>query len=111
MFAPSPEDLETLLEDALLLGDEAAVLALFDAAAVVITGPHISGPRQALAELTALGYVASSRVVTRWRGLAIVVGDDTVNVSCRASDGTWRLVAAIRRPDPSPQPGRELSSG
>lgn len=98
MFASSPEELETLLEDAVLLGDEAAVAVLFEAGAVVITGPRIAGPEQALAELGQLGYVASTRTVTVRRDIAVVVGDHAVNVSCRASDGAWRLVAAIVRP-------------
>ena len=98
MTASSPEELETLLEDAVLLGDEAAVLSLFDAGAVVITGPRVTGPEHALAELATLGYVAATRTVTERRDLAVIVGDHTVNVSCRAPDGVWRLVAAIVRP-------------
>jgi hypothetical protein len=98
MFASSPEELETLLEDAVLLGDEAAVAALFDAGAVLVTGPRITGPKQALAELARLGYVATTRTVTVRRDIAVVVGDHAVNVSFRAPDGAWRLVAAIVRP-------------
>jgi hypothetical protein len=98
MSASSPEELETLLEDAVLLGDEAAVLALFDAGAVLITGPCVTGPGTALAELAALGYVAGTRTVSERRDLAVIVGDHAVNVSYRAPDGGWRLVAAIVRP-------------
>jgi hypothetical protein len=98
MFASSPEELETLLEDAVLLGDEAAVAALFDAGAVLVTGPRITGPKQALAELAKLEYVATTRTVTVRRDIAVVVGDHAVNVSFRAPDGAWRLVATIVRP-------------
>jgi hypothetical protein len=98
MSASTPEELETLLEDAVLLGDEAAVAALFDTGAVLINGPRIHGPEQALAELAKLGYVATTRAVTVRRNLAVVVGDHGVNVSIRAPDGAWRLVAAIVRP-------------
>ncbi len=98
MSALSPEELETLLEDAVLLGDEAAVAALFDEGAVLITGPRITGPEQALAVLAKLGYAASTRTVTVRRDIAVVVGDHAVNVSFRARDGAWRLVAAIVRP-------------
>jgi len=97
MSASSPEELETLLEDAVLLGDDAAVAALFDAGAVLITGPRIAGPKQALAELAQLGYVAATRTVTVRRDIAVVVGDHTVNVSFRSPDGSWRLIAAIAR--------------
>ena len=98
MSASSPEELETLLEDAVLLGDEAAVMSLFGAGAVLITGPRVTGPETALAELATLGYVAATRTVTERRDLAVIVGDHAVNVSCRAPDGVWRLVAAIVRP-------------
>jgi hypothetical protein len=97
MFASSPEELDTLLEDAVLLGDGAAVTALFDEGAVLISGPRISGPQQALAELADLGYVAATRTVTLRRDVAVVVGDHAVNISTRAPDGAWRLLAAIIR--------------
>ncbi len=102
MSASSPEELETLLEDAVLLGDEAAVLSLFDAGAVLITGPHVIGPEKAMAELATLGYVAATRIVIERRDLAVIVGDHAVNVSLRAPDGAWRLVAAIVRPRTPP---------
>lgn len=100
MFASSPEELEMLLEDAVLLGDEAAVGSLFDAGAVLITGPRIAGPEQALAELSKLGYVASTRTVSVRHDAAVVVGDHAVNVSFRAPDGAWLLVATIVRARP-----------
>lgn len=98
MSASSPEELETLLEDAVLLGDQAAVLSLFEAGAVLITGPRVTGPQQALAELASLGYVAATRTVTGRREVAVIVGDHAVNVSCRGPEGFWRLVATIVRP-------------
>lgn len=98
MSASSPKELETLLEDAVLLRDEAAVAALFEPDAVLITGPGITGPEQALAELAKLGYVAATRTVTLRPCLAVVVGDHAVNVSVRDPDGAWRLVATITRP-------------
>lgn len=98
MSASSPEELETLLEDAVLLGDEAAVLSLFEAGAVLITGSRVTGPEQALTELASLGYVAAARTVTGRREVAVIVGDHAVNVSCRSPDGSWRLVATIMRP-------------
>lgn len=98
MSASSPEELETLLEDAVLLGDESAVAALFDEGAVLITGRRITGPKQALAELAKLGYVASTRTVTVRRDLAVVVSDHAVNISIHGPDRAWRLVAAVVRP-------------
>ena len=109
MSASSPEELETLLEAAVLLGDEAAVLSLFEAGAVLITGARVTGPEHALTELASLGYVAiaiaiaiaiaaAARTVTGRREVAVIVGDHAVNVSCRSPDGSWRLVAVIMRP-------------
>jgi len=98
MFASSPEELETLLEDAVLLGDEGAVASLFDQGAVLVAGPLVTGPERALAELTKLGYVATTRTVTVQHDTAVVVGDQTVNVSVRTPHGAWRLVATIVRP-------------
>lgn len=113
MSASSPEELETLLEDAVLLGDETAVLSLFEAGAVLITGSGVTGPEQALAEFASLGYVAATRTVTGRREVAVIVGDHAVNVSCRSPDGSWRLLATIVRPgdftrlefDGLPEPG------
>lgn len=97
MSASSPEELESLLEDAVLLGDQAFVAALFDAEGVLITDRRTTGPEQALAELAKLGYVAKTGTVTVRRDVAVVVGDVAVNVSVRAPDGGWRLLAAILR--------------
>ena len=97
MYASSPEELETLLEDAVLMGDEAAVTALFHAGAVFITGPRIAGPEQALEELSKLGYVASTRTASVRHDAAVVVGDHAVNVCIRTPDRAWLLIATIVR--------------
>ena len=101
MFASSPEELETLLEDAVILGDEAAGASLFAHGAVLITGPVVTGPERALAELVQLGYVAATRTVTVRGDTAVVVGDHAVNVSLHTPYGAWRLVATIVRPGTS----------
>ncbi|MEO7235443.1 MAG: hypothetical protein ABIW80_08720 [Lapillicoccus sp.] len=88
-----------MLEDAVLLGDEAAVVALFEPGAVLITGPTITGPEHALATLATLEYVAAFRTVTVRPCLVVVIGHHAVNVSVRAPDGAWRLAAAVVRPD------------
>ena len=95
MSASTPEELETLLEDAVLLGDHRAVEELFEPGAVIISGSHVEGPDGALAELTAAGYVASTQRVTQQRGIAVVVGECSVNISRRGPDGGWRLLATV----------------
>lgn len=95
MYASSPEDLETLLEDAVLLGDEAAVLSLFADGAVLVTDQGVISPERAAAELIRLGYVASARTVTSRGDVAVVVGEHALNVCSRSPDGAWRVAAAI----------------
>lgn len=102
MSASSPEELETLLEDAVLLGDEAAVTALFEQAAVIVNGPSINGRAQALPVLAPLEYVASAIALTVRHDLALMVGEHTINVCCQGSDGTWRLLIALVRPAATP---------
>jgi hypothetical protein len=109
MSAWSPEELETLLEDAVLLGDEAAVASLFDDGAVLVTSAGLIGPARALTEFAGRGYIASTRTVRVRRDAAVVVGDYAVNVSFRGPDGAWRLVAAIVRPGTSHETGSEAS--
>ncbi|GAC1608793.1 MAG: hypothetical protein NVS3B26_07200 [Mycobacteriales bacterium] len=100
MFTSSPEELETLLEDAVLMGDEAAVAALFDEAGVVIAGPRIAGPEQALVELAALGHLASSRAITVRRCVAVAVRNRMVTVVVGMLPGAGRhdLHRGRRRP-------------
>jgi hypothetical protein len=97
--AASPEELETLLEDALLLHDDEAVAALFEDRGVLVAGPgYVRGRRHAAELLSQHDYVASVRSVTVVRDVAVVVGEHTVNISCRGSDRSWRLAAAILMP-------------
>lgn len=99
MAAASPEELETLLEDALLLHDHTAVAALFEDRGVLVAGPGcVRGRAEAAEVLVRHDYVASVRSVTVVRGVAVVVGDQTVNVSCRGPDRSWRLTAVIMMP-------------
>ena len=99
MTAASPEELETLLEDALLLDDGAAVAALFEDRGVLVSGAGCVISRDRAAEvLLQNDYIASPRLVTVVRDIAVVVGDHTVNVSCRGPDRSWRLAVAIVMP-------------
>jgi hypothetical protein len=94
--ARSPEELETLLEDALVLQDGAEVAALFEDGGVLVDGSgRVHGRNQVARVLAQHDYVASPQSVTMVSNVAIVVGSRTINVSCRAPGGGWRLVAAI----------------
>lgn len=105
MPALSPEELETLLEDALVLQDVAEVAALFEDGGVLVDGSgRVHGRHQVAHVLAQHDYVASPRSVTLVSNVAIVVGSRTINVSCRVEGGGWRLVAAIVTT--TPQSGR-----
>jgi len=96
VLAQSPEELELLLEDALVLQDATAVAALFqDAGVLVERSGGVRGRNQVASLLAQQDYLAAPRSVTVVSNVAIVVGPQTVNVSCRNPGGGWRLVAAI----------------
>lgn len=79
-----------------MLRDDAAVAALFEDDGVLVEGSGCVRGRKLAAHLLAQhDYVASPLSVTVVSDVAIVVGPQTVNVSCGARGGGWKLVAAI----------------
>ena len=99
MAAVSPEELETLLEDALLLYDARAVAALFEDRGVLVTKVGAVAARDQAADVLAeYDFVASMRSVSVLGDIAVVVGDHTVNISHRGIDRRWRLVVAVVLP-------------
>lgn len=111
MVAQSPEELEFLLEDALVVRDSAAVAALFQDGGVLVERSGGVQQRSNIARLLSeQGYLASPSSVTVFRDVAVVVGPQTVNISSRDPQGGWRLLAAILTTGPdlgprSPQTG------
>lgn len=101
--ARSPEELETLFEDALVLHDAAAVEALFEPRAVLIAQ---GGSREAhgcadiaramadvwVGERT---YLADPRQVVQARDTALVVGDGAIHVVRRGRDRSWRYAISL----------------
>ena len=99
--ASSPEDLEFLLEDALVLRDGAAAAALFEDGGVLVErSGGVFEPSQ-VARLLAERYLAAPSSVTVLRDIAVAVGPQTVNISRRDAGGGWRLVAVILTSAPS----------
>jgi hypothetical protein len=97
--ASTPEELETLFEDALLMRDREAVLGLFEDGAVLDAGslPEARGAAQIAMLASALWertFVADPRRVLQARDTALVVGERGINVARRGADGAWRY--AIR---------------
>jgi mannose-6-phosphate isomerase-like protein (cupin superfamily) len=100
--ARTPEELETLFEDALLLRDRQVLTALFETGATLAMGsdqPVRGGEaiaRAALARRTGIGaYVADPRRVLLARDSALVVTDRGVNVMQRGADGAWRYAIVL----------------
>jgi ketosteroid isomerase-like protein len=98
----TPEELETLLEDAHVLRDAAAVARLYEEDAVVADhgGVHARGPDE-IARATADGwerdgtFVAALRHVVQARATALVIGARRVSVAHRGPDGAWRYAIAL----------------
>jgi quercetin dioxygenase-like cupin family protein len=100
--ARTPEELETLFEDALLLRDRQVLTALFESGATLVMGddqPIRGGEaiaRAALASRNGIGaYVAEPRRVLLARDSALVVTDRGVNVMQRGDDGAWRYAIVL----------------
>jgi hypothetical protein len=103
--ARTPEELETMLEDALMTSDCAALAALFESRAVLVAGqqPPVRGSAAIVRWATAQAaenqpYIADPRHVVQARDLALIVADGAVNVACRDDHGVWRYVIACLRP-------------
>jgi hypothetical protein len=101
--ARTPEELETLLEDAFVMRDRIELSALFDEGAVLGSradereargGDAIS---QAVAHLWEGGrsYVGRGCRVLQARGLALVVADAGIHVARRGDDGGWRALITL----------------
>ena len=102
----TPEELETLLEDAFVLRDALALARLFQRGGILAVGgqPPACG-RDSIAR-TALPlwarehrYLAAPRQIYQVRDTALVISDSAVNVARRGRDRSWRYaVAALDGP-------------
>jgi hypothetical protein len=108
--ARTPEELESLLEDAFVTRDAEALSQMFADGAVLAVGQGVNAARgrEQIGRLaTALWdgdrtYVAEPRQVVQARDTALVLGDRGINVVCRGSDGAWRYAIALLSLDPNP---------
>ncbi len=100
--ARTPEELETLFEDAFVMRDSRALAPLFEDGAVLVAGggPEARGG-EAIARSAATmwehdrTYYADPRRILQARDTALVVSDLSIGVVRRASDGTWRYAIAL----------------
>jgi hypothetical protein len=110
--ARTPEELETLFEDAFVIRDAVAVRAMFADGAVLVAGSAEREARDAEAIgrcATALWaddgtYVAAPRRIVQARDTALVLGRHSINVVRRGADGAWRYaIAFLSVPDTIPK--------
>jgi hypothetical protein len=101
--ACTPEELETLLEDAFVTRDRRELTALFDDGAVLAS----TAARQEARGGEAIGrtvaelwdgertYVAGPSRVLESRGLALVVSRSGIHVARRGEDRAWRAAISL----------------
>lgn len=95
--ARTPEELEYLLEDAVLLHDHTALPRLFEREALcVLDGREIRGRRLIARRLLDSGYVAAAQHVLQDGGTALVLGPVAAHVAHRHRNG-WRFVISLLR--------------
>ena len=101
--AGTPEELETLLEDAFVLRDREAVAQLFEAGGLLVaaaTATEARGSEQIAHLATAMWgrdrtYLAAPRRVLQARNTTLVVAEAAINVLRRGGDGRWRYVISL----------------
>jgi hypothetical protein len=107
--ARTPEELETLFEDAFVTRDPKALAELFEEGAVIVDGRGLreARGRDAIARFAAAmwegdrTYLADPRRVLQARETVLVLGEGGINVARRGSDGTWRYAIALLSLDDS----------
>jgi hypothetical protein len=109
--ARTPEELETLLEDAILLHDQQALAQLFQPGAMLVMGGGLPAARgrQQIARVAAQLwdaerlYLADPRRVLQVRDTALVVSGRAVNVVRRTDHGSWRYAISLLDLDTAPR--------
>jgi hypothetical protein len=105
--ASTPEELETMFEDAFVIRDREALRLLFEDGAVLAAGdrPHEARGADQIARLAAAiwkrerTYLANPRRVLQARDTALVVGKPGINVARRGADGAWRYAISLLSSD------------
>ncbi len=106
--ARTPEELETLLEDAFVIRDRALFCDLFDDGAVLDAGGGLESRGgeaigRTAAELWAREriYVGGPRRVLQARDTALVMSDAGIQVTRRGSDRAWRVAICLLTTSPT----------
>ena len=102
--ARTPEELETLFEDALVQADSVMLAALFEPGATLVIDkePPVRS-REAITSM-ALGtwggehpYIADPQRVLVARNTALIIAEQSINVVHRDRDGAWRYAIVLQR--------------
>jgi ketosteroid isomerase-like protein len=100
--ARTPEELETLFEDAFVTHDREVLAELFEDGAVLAAGgePQARGPDEVARVAMSIWedgrtYVAEPRQILQARDTALVVAERATNVVRRGNDGCWRYAIAL----------------
>jgi len=99
--ARSPEELETLFEDAFVVRDRAAVATLFEDGAVLDASTGQARGGDQIGRLAAAmwdgdySYLAGPERVVQARDTAAVIGRQGVNVVRRGVDGRWLYAISL----------------
>ena len=105
--AQTPEELETLFEDAFVVRDRLALAALFEDGAVLGAGSREARGANEIAGLAGelwereFTYVADPRHVLQARENALVVAGGGISVLHRGVDGAWRYSIALLTFEPN----------
>jgi NAD(P)H-hydrate repair Nnr-like enzyme with NAD(P)H-hydrate dehydratase domain len=100
--ASTPEELEMLFEDTLVLRDNQALAALFETGAVLVVGgqaPVYGGAaiaQMALQHWNAeQSYIAAPQQIIQTHTMALIITQHGINVAQRTQDGAWRYSIVV----------------
>ena len=101
--ARTPEELETLLEDAFLTRDGRALCEMFEEGGVLVAEnpAQEARGRQEIGRLAKVilkgeqSYIAEPLRIVQARNTAVVVAAGGINVARRGRDGNWRYAIAL----------------
>jgi hypothetical protein len=99
--ALTPEELDTLLEDAFVVCDVAAVPELFEAHALVAASGAANARGAGIAALVAglwahnVTYIPGPRRVLQVNDTALIVTERAISVAHRNADARWRYTIAL----------------
>jgi hypothetical protein len=104
--ALTPEELDTLLEDAFVVCDIAAVPQLFEAHALLAAGGAASARGAGIVPLVAglwahdVTYIPGPRRVLQADNTALIVTGRAIGVAHRNADARWRYAIALLDTNP-----------